>query len=60
MFGLLFLKLALDLNGMPLPPWLFVYSELGPPPPYEYALVPVALSASLLLLARYFIGKTEV
>jgi PSP len=59
-FGLLFLRPALELNGMHLPSWLFVYSELGPPPPYAYALIPVALSAGLLLLARYLIGKSEV
>jgi hypothetical protein len=60
MFGLFLLKAALELNGMHLPPWLFVYSELGSPPPYAYALIPVSLSAGLLLLARYLIGKSEV
>ncbi len=43
-----------------LPPWLFVYLELGPPPPYAFALIPVVLSAGMLLLARYFVGKSEV
>lgn len=58
--SLFFLTAALFLNGMHLLPWLFVYSELGPPPPYAYALIPVSLSAGLLLLARYLIGKSEV
>jgi hypothetical protein len=60
MFGLLFLKAAMELNGMHLLSWLFVYSELGPPPPYAYALISISLSAGLLLLARYLIGKSEV
>jgi hypothetical protein len=49
-----------DVIGVHLPLWLFVYLELGPPPPYAFALIPVALSAGLLLLARYFVGISEV
>jgi PSP len=60
MCGLMVLNLALDLNDMHLPTWLFVYSELGPPPPYPFALIPIAISACLLCLARYFVGKSEV
>jgi hypothetical protein len=52
--------LARIFGAVRLPAWLFMYSELGPPPPYAYALVPVAVSACLLFLSRYFIGKSEV
>ncbi|MGA2218760.1 MAG: hypothetical protein ABSG51_11780 [Terracidiphilus sp.] len=60
MFAFLALNIARIFRAASIPAWLFMYAELGPPPPYAYALVPVSLSAGLLLLARYFIGKTEV
>jgi len=42
------------------PRQLFVYTDLGPPPPYAYALVPVALTIGLLLLSRSFVNRLEV
>jgi hypothetical protein len=60
MCGWLALRLVVDVIGVHLPSWLFLYSELGPPPPYAFTLIPAALSAGLLLLARYFVGKSEV
>jgi len=60
MCSLIVLRAVLDLNDVHLPTWLFVYSRLGPPPPYAFALIPVAISACLLILARYLIGKSEV
>jgi hypothetical protein len=60
MSSLVILRTALDLTDVHLPAWLFVYSKLGPPPAYAFAPIPVALSAGLLVLARYFVGKSEV
>lgn len=60
MFAFLTLNIARIFGAVSIPAWLFMYAELGPPPPYVYALVPVSLSAGLLLLARYFIGNSEV
>ena len=38
---------------------LFMYTTLGPPPPYVYALVPILASASLLVLAAFCISRVE-
>jgi hypothetical protein len=42
------------------PRQLFVYTDFGPPPPYAYALFPVALTIGLLLLSRSFVNRLEV
>jgi hypothetical protein len=39
--------------------FFFLYSRLGPPPPYAYATVPVTLSVVLLLLASFFSNRLE-
>ncbi len=51
---------VIDTGGMRWPGDLFFYLNLGPPPPYALALVPVVLSAGLLLLARVFVKHLEV
>jgi hypothetical protein len=38
---------------------LFMYTTLGPPPPYVYALVPILASASFLVLAAFCISRVE-
>ena len=43
-----------------LPSALFVYTQLGPPPPYIFALVPIALSVVFITLARLFVNHLEV
>ncbi|SNS46615.1 hypothetical protein SAMN05421770_1011094 [Granulicella rosea] len=40
--------------------YLFIYMRLGPPPPYVFALVPVALSLAFIALARAFSDRMEV
>jgi hypothetical protein len=39
---------------------LFIYNELGPPPPYSHALIPIALAIGLLALARHFVRQFEL
>jgi hypothetical protein len=39
--------------------FFFLYSHLGPPPPYVYALVPITLSAVLLLIAGFLSDRLE-
>lgn len=43
-----------------LPRELFIYDYLGPPPPYGFALVPIALSVIFMALARYLVTRLEV
>ena len=38
---------------------LFVYDTVGPPPSYAFALLPIAIAAALLELARFFDGRRE-
>jgi hypothetical protein len=59
MIGVLAFSALVTLNIVPIPRQLFVYAHLGPPPPYEFALYPLLLSAGLLLLARFFVTRLE-
>ena len=43
-----------------LPSALFVYTRLGPPPHYIFALVPIALSTVFITLSRFFVNHLEV
>ncbi|MGI4827488.1 MAG: hypothetical protein ACRYFU_04745 [Janthinobacterium lividum] len=43
-----------------LPAFLFIYTSLGPPPPYLFALIPLALSLGFLALARLFVKHLEI
>jgi hypothetical protein len=38
---------------------LFLYSSLGPPPPYAFLAVPLCASAALLFLAAFFHSRLE-
>lgn len=64
--GLLFMALAplliliSHLSSVHIPGMLFVYGNLGSPPPYRYVLVPIALSLLLLALSRCFVNHLEV
>lgn len=48
------------LGSFHLPAVLFIYTNFGPPPPYLFALVPVALSLSFLVVARIFYKRLEI
>ena len=50
----------LDFVAHRLPSVLFVYTRFGPPPPYIFALVPIALSVVFITLARLFVDHLEV
>jgi hypothetical protein len=39
---------------------LFIYFQLGPPPPYAFALIPVAVSTGLLILAQRLTSRIEL
>jgi hypothetical protein len=52
---------ALDmLQLVHLPRELFFYTHLGPPPPYVFIVCPILISASLLLVARFFTSRLEL
>jgi hypothetical protein len=38
---------------------LFIYTVMGPPPPYVFALVPILISTALLLLASKFSNRLQ-
>jgi hypothetical protein len=40
--------------------FFFLYSNLGPPPPYVYAAVPIVVSIALLVLASFFDECLEI
>jgi hypothetical protein len=40
--------------------FFFLYSHLGPPPPYGYAVVPMTVSIVLLVLASFFSNRIEI
>ena len=58
--ALRFFQIASHRQFSLVPRQLFVYADFGPPPPYSYALVPVALTIGLLLLSRGFVNRLEV
>jgi len=39
---------------------LFIYNELGPPPPYSHALFSIGLSIALLTATRHFVRQIEL
>lgn len=39
---------------------LFIYNELGPPPPYSHAVFSIALSIALLTATRHFVRQIEL
>ena len=60
LFGLLAFNLIDTLNVAHWPQQLNFYTHLGAPPAHVFIAVAILLSAGLLLLARYFIGRAEV
>jgi hypothetical protein len=52
--------LIVNLSSVHIPSMLFVYGNLGSPPPYRYVIVPIALSLGFLTLARRFVNHLEV